>query len=68
MLRPATYAAAVLCVTTGVHGAIINVGPGQSIQSAINIASSGDTIVVAPGTYHETIDFVGKAITVRSSG
>jgi predicted outer membrane repeat protein len=68
MLRPALYTAAVLCVPAGACGAIINVGPGQSIQSAINIASSGDTIVVAPGTYHEAIDFVGKAITVRSSG
>jgi hypothetical protein len=49
----------------------INVGPGQTnttIQSAINAASTGDTILVAPGTYYENIDFLGKAITVTSSG
>jgi hypothetical protein len=28
----------------------------------------GDIIVVAPGTYFETIDFLGKSITLRSSG
>ncbi|HTA40497.1 MAG TPA: right-handed parallel beta-helix repeat-containing protein [Candidatus Acidoferrales bacterium] len=31
----------------------ITVNPGQSIQSAVDAASSGDTIVVMPGTYHE---------------
>ena len=39
-----------------------------TIQSAIDSASNGDVIVVAPGFYLERIDFAGKAITVRSSG
>ena len=41
-------------------------GPLASIQSAINAARSGDTVVVQPGKYVENIDFLGKAITVRS--
>jgi predicted GH43/DUF377 family glycosyl hydrolase len=37
-----------------------------TIQSAINIATTGDTVLVADGTYFENINFLGKAITVAS--
>ncbi|MHC4446679.1 MAG: choice-of-anchor Q domain-containing protein [Planctomycetota bacterium] len=65
-----SWAVALAVVAMGSTGAadIINVSSGGSIQNAINSASNGDEIVVAPGTYNEAIDFLGKAITLRSSG
>ncbi|MEN6307611.1 MAG: right-handed parallel beta-helix repeat-containing protein, partial [Anaerohalosphaeraceae bacterium] len=41
-----------------------------SIQPAIADAGTvnGDEIAVAPGTYHESIDFLGKAVRLYSSG
>ncbi len=38
-----------------------------TIQAAIDAALPGDVIVVAAGTYVETIDFKGKGITLRSA-
>jgi hypothetical protein len=37
-----------------------------TIQSAINVATDGDRVLVAPGTYFENINFGKKAITVTS--
>ena len=37
------------------------------IQAAIAAAQDGDTVIVRPGMYLEWIDFLGKAITVKSS-
>ena len=49
-------------------GATIHVpADSPTIQSAIDTASPGDEIVVAPGQYLERIDFLGKEIRLRSS-
>ena len=75
-------AAAVLAAVTVTHSATIYVdaancpGPGDgsvgdpycSIQTTIDNAVDTDEIVVAPGTYFETIDFIGKEIWLHSSG
>lgn len=42
--------------------------PFDTIQEGINTASTGYTVTVFPGVYTESIDFLGKAITVRSEG
>ncbi|MHC4588116.1 MAG: right-handed parallel beta-helix repeat-containing protein, partial [Planctomycetota bacterium] len=41
--------------------------PYCSIQTAIDTAVDTDEIVVAPGTYNETIDFLGRAVWLHSS-
>ena len=47
--------------------AILRVPADQAtIQGAINAAAKGDTVLIAPGTYFENINFGGKAITVTS--
>src|SRR4051794_25493888 len=42
-------------------------GPYATIQAAINASSSGDTVLVQPGTYAERIDFKGKNLVIRSA-
>jgi predicted outer membrane repeat protein len=37
-----------------------------TIQDAISAAADGDEVLVSDGTYAETIDLLGKAITLRS--
>jgi len=39
-----------------------------TIQQAIDAAVDGDEICVSPGTYDESIDFLGKAVRLYSTG
>jgi parallel beta-helix repeat protein len=58
-----------LFVATSFAQNTINVpGDQPTIQGAINAANNGDTVLIAPGTYYENINFNAKAVTVTSSG
>jgi beta propeller repeat protein len=59
----------VLCMGVVTASAAILKVPSEypGIQAAIDAAQAGDTVVVAPGVYYETINFSGKDIVVTSS-
>jgi len=50
---------------TGTATEII-VETGTSIQNAVNSASSGDVIIVKPGTYYENIRIITQNLVIRS--
>jgi hypothetical protein len=41
---------------------------GNSIQTAINSAAEGDTIVLAAGTYNETVTIAKDGLTIQGAG
>ncbi|WP_326763857.1 right-handed parallel beta-helix repeat-containing protein [Streptomyces sp. NBC_01591] len=49
---------------TGSH----EVRPGESIQKAVDAAQPGDTVVVLPGTYRESVLVTKPGLTLRGSG
>ena len=62
-------ASALLAVATPARADTLNVpGDEATIQGAIDLASSGDVILVAPGTYVETIDLLGKQLVIEGTG
>ncbi len=60
----------VVVLNVGASPAELHVGPGQpyeTIQAAVNAASSGDTIIVHPSTYDEQV-VIGKSLTIQGFG
>jgi parallel beta-helix repeat protein len=66
-MKTGIFLFAVLCAPALAYPTTIYVPDDYpTIQEGIDAAMNGDTVVVKPGTYHELIDFLGKAITVKS--
>jgi parallel beta-helix repeat protein len=54
-----------LAIATPVSAATIDVDPGDSIQSAVDAASPGDTIIVHAGEYHQSVVIRTNDITLK---
>lgn len=67
--RAASLVASALAFTAfGASAAALRVPADfATVQAAINAAQPGDEVLVDPGTYVENLNFIGKAITVRSA-
>ncbi|MCA9293411.1 MAG: hypothetical protein KDA20_06325 [Phycisphaerales bacterium] len=46
----------------------INVSPVNNLQATVNSASNGDRLLLAPGTYNQTIFIDGKSLTIEGTG
>ena len=57
--------AIILASITHAGGTLEVPGDAPTIQGAIDLASSGDTILIDPATYNETLDLGGKSLTIR---
>ncbi|MCT4351717.1 right-handed parallel beta-helix repeat-containing protein [Streptomyces sp. Je 1-79] len=52
---------------TAGHRTVHRVKPGQSIQQAVDAARPGDTVVLSPGTYRESVRITTSNVTLRGS-
>ena len=61
--------AALLALITSAHGATLRVGPTQAyttVGAAVAAASSGDTVLIDPGAYAESMAVTGKTLTLEA--
>ncbi|GAA2876945.1 right-handed parallel beta-helix repeat-containing protein [Streptomyces mexicanus] len=49
-------------------GKVHLVHPGESIQKAVDAAKVGDTVLVLPGTYHQSVKITTPRLTLRGMG
>ena len=66
-VHPAMLAVAIIILASIAGGTTYQIGPGESLQGAINRADSGDTIIVKGGVYRESLNLT-RPITLEGKG
>jgi cytochrome c peroxidase len=66
--RPGPQAGAQAAPAASAAPQTISVAAGDSIQAAVDKAAPGDTIIVAPGLYHESITVKVPGVTLKGQG
>ncbi|MDN3268112.1 right-handed parallel beta-helix repeat-containing protein [Streptomyces sp. MA15] len=61
----AVVAAGIGAAPSTPQATVHRVQPGQSIQKAVDAARSGDTVLIAAGTYEQSVDITRSGITLR---
>lgn len=68
-MKLVTATLTILALSSVLHAATLHVPAGYpTIQSAVDAASTGDTILVASGVYNENITILNKGLTLRGAG
>src|SRR5690348_4422867 len=61
-------ALAVATLPHAARAATYTLFPGSNVQGAIDLAQSGDVLVLEPGTYTVSLTISGKSLTLRGRG
>jgi hypothetical protein len=76
--RAAALAGAAVAVAAGLgaaapagarsHEGVLHVHPGESVQAAVDRAAPGNTVIVHPGVYRESVRITTSGLTLRGFG
>ena len=65
-LLPSSFISLSISLTSLAQNTLLVPSSYSTIQAAVNASVDGDTVLVSPGTYNETVSLNGKSIVLAS--